>query len=188
VTTRLDPVAVEEGLLARAADEAVARAQQMSMVLTGEQLEPRLEVGLAGLAPVRPTGKGARLAEPIVPVVRQGGGLAGWWTGRRVDSSAEPRYPLRGLLVPLLVFGGLLATVLVTRGDGTRGVLALGVVVVAVLIILVPTLARRQAPSVPREEVKEVLDVMAGVILATHPRRDAPADGDAEEPTRRAPY
>jgi hypothetical protein len=118
--------------------------------------------------------------------VRQTGGLAGWWTGRGADPSAEPRYPLRSLLVSLLVFGGLLATVLVTHGDGTRGVLALGVVVVAVLIILVPMLARRQAPGLPRAEVKEVLDVMAGVILATHPRRDAPPDG--EEPTRQTPY
>ncbi len=178
MTTRVDPLAVEEGLLAKAADEAVARGQEMSMILTGEPLEPRLEVGLAGLAPVRATGKAARLAEPIAPTGRQGG----LWPGGRADSgsSSEARYPPRSLLVPLLVFAGLLATVLVTHGDGTRGVLALGVVVVAVLIILVPVLSRRQAPSLPREEVKDVLDVMAGVILATHPRRDAPADGEAE--------
>ena len=86
---------------------------------------------------------------------------------------------LKGLLVPLLVLAGLLVTVLVTHGDGTRGVLALGVVVVAVLIILIPVLVRRQAPSMPRAEAKEVLDVMAGVILASHPGRDAPAAGGA---------
>jgi hypothetical protein len=183
VTTRADPLPVEEGLLAQAADEAIARAQQLSMMLTGEQLTPRLELGLSALTPSRgPTLVGARLAEPIAPAARQGG-LAGWWPGRaRGDAAAaaEPRYPLKGLLVPLLVFAGLLATVVVTSGDGTRGVLALGVVAVAVLIVLIPVLARRQSPGVPPAEAKEVLDVMAGVILATHPGRDAPAAGGAE--------
>jgi hypothetical protein len=175
---------VEEGLLAQAADDALARAQQLSMMLTGEPLTPRLELGLSALAPSRgPTMVGARLAEPVAPAARQGG-FGAWRAGRPRGGSAaaatEPRYPLKGLLVPLLVFAGLLTTVVVTNGDGTRGVLALGVVAVAVLIVLIPVLARRQGPGVPPVETKEVLDVMAGVILATHPGRDAPAADAAE--------
>jgi hypothetical protein len=171
---------VEEGLLAQAADEAIARAQSLSMMLTGEPLRPRLELGLSALARSQgPRLVGDRLGEPVAPAARQGA-LSSWWAGRpRSGDAPEPRYPLKGLLVPLLVFAGLLTTVVVTRGDGTRGVLALGVVAVAVLIVLVPVLARRQGPSVPPAETKEVLDVMAGVILATHPARGTPPAGRA---------
>jgi hypothetical protein len=186
VTTRAEPLALDEGLLARAAEEAIARAQEMSMMLTGEPLVPRLELGLGALV-ARPVARGrARLAESIAPPPRAG--FATWWGGRPRaggTASAEPRYPLKGLLVPLLVFAGLLATVLVTHGDGTRGVLALGVVAVAVLIILIPVLARRQGPaSLPRAEIKEVIDVMAGVILASYPAREEPV---VDAPTQEAP-
>jgi hypothetical protein len=174
VTTRADPMTTDDRLLARAADEALARAQELSMMLTGEPLAPRLELGMSTLA----AGDGrVPLGQPETPVAR--GMFAGMWgnRARAGDDAAEPRYPFKGLIVPLLVFAGMLTTVAVTSGDGTRGVLALGAVAVGVLIVLIPVLLRRPRPSVNPVEAKGVLDLMAGVVLALRP---AGADDRAE--------
>jgi hypothetical protein len=175
VTTRADPMTTDDRLLVRAADEALARAQELSMMLTGEPLAPRLELGMSTLA----AGDGrVPLGQPETPAARQGmfAGMLGN-RARAGDDAAEPRYPFRGLIVPLLVFAGMLATVAATSGDGTRGVLALGAVAVGVLIVLIPVMTRRPRPSVNPVEAKGVLDLMAGVVLALRP---AGADDRAE--------
>jgi hypothetical protein len=168
----------DERLIARAADEALARAQELSMMMTGEPLAPRLELGVSTLAP--PDGRfsaHAPLGGADAPARR--GMFAGWRVSRAEarDEAAEPRYPFKGLIVPLLIFAGMLATMAATSGDGTRGVLALGAVVIGVLIVLIPVFNRRPRPSVDPVEAKGVLDLMAGVVLALRP---ADADDSAD--------
>jgi hypothetical protein len=173
---------MEDRLLAQAADDALTRAQELSMMATGEPLEPRLELGAATLpiSSVPTLAAAARVAAP-----GRSSALAGGRPGRPAgEGAAEPRYALKGLMVPLLVLAAILVTMASTDGDGTRGVLALGAVVIAVLIVLIPVLGRRQRPTVEPAAVKGVIDVMAGVILALRPAGadDPAADGAGGRP------
>jgi hypothetical protein len=170
----------EEHLYAQAADEALARAQELSMMLTGEPLSPRLQI--ATPPPGSGNGRGAFLRDtPVEATVltRRSGFRTGWRLGQRSGPDGEPGGFWANYGVPLVVFAGLLIAIGVTTGDATRALLALGAVAVAVLIVAIPAVSRRDPSPVDPVAAKSVLDAMAGVIVALRPTDD-PGDGAGE--------
>ena len=164
---------------ARAAEQALARAQTLSVMLTGETLAPRLEVAVPdrgrrdGREP--PVGPGTERLAPGAPSAALGLPRLGHDRGPAGDRSFWII-----ILVPLVVFAGMLIALLVA-GDGTATLLAMGAVVIGLVCAIIPAFFRGGArqESDPRE-TKEVLDVMAGAIMALRGDLGPPPDGDGD--------
>jgi hypothetical protein len=156
----------------RAADQAIARAQTLAMMLTGQPLTPRLEVA------VTPPGPAAE-RDVLAHSPSRDGVLGMPGAGRPRRDAVRDRGFWVSVLIPLLVFVGLLVAMGAMRGDGTRALLAMGAVAVGILVAVLPSLLRGGRPEMDPQETKEVLDVMAGALIALR--------GGAEPAGSRAP-
>lgn len=159
---------------ARAADQAIVRAQTLAMMLTGQPLTPRLEVAVA--APGPSTERDVLSSSPS-----RAGTLGMPGAGRPRRDVARDRSFWVSILIPLVVFVGLLVAMGAMRGDGTRALLAMGAIAVGILVAVLPSLLRGGRSEIDPQETKDVLDVMAGALIALRGAADpAPA------PDRRA--
>jgi hypothetical protein len=157
---------------ARAADQAIVRAQTLAMMLTGEPLTPRLEVAVA------PPGPSAE-RDVLASSPSRAGALGMPGAGRQRRDVARDRSFWVSILIPFVVFVGLLIAMGAMRGDGTRALLAMGAIAVGILVALLPSLLRGGRAEVDPQETKDVLDVMAGALIALR--------GEAEPaPSRRS--
>ena len=140
---------------AHAADQAIARAQTLAMMLTGQPLAPRLEVA------VTPPGPGAER-----DVLGSSPSRAAPGGGRPRRDVVHDRSFWVSVLIPLFVFVGLLIAMGAMRDDGTRALLAMGAIAVGILVALLPTFLRGGRSEIDPQETKDVLDVMAGALIA----------------------
>jgi hypothetical protein len=162
---------------ARAADQAIVRAQTLAMMLTGQPLTPRLEVAVAAPGP-----SAERDVLSSSPTRAGTLGLPGGGRPRR--DVARDRSFWVSILIPLFVFVGLLVAMGLMRGDGTRALLAMGAIAVGILVALLPSFLRGSRAEADPQETKDVLDVMAGALIAL--RGDAePANSGRRHPPDR---
>jgi hypothetical protein len=157
-----EPAPVPTGTYVKAADEALARAQTLSMMLTGEALTPRLQL------PVTP---GADVGGRATTAASGGAlTLSGVRARRRRASGASQAPHDRAfwfaILVPLVVFAGLLVAIAFVPGEATRALLAIGAIITGIVGAVLPAFFRGDRSAVDPREAKDVLDVMAGAILA----------------------
>ncbi len=156
---------------AHAADQAIARAQTLAMMLTGQPLAPRLEVAVA---PPGPSAERDVLGSSPSRASTLGTPGAG---GPRRDVVRDRSFWV-SVLIPLFVFVGLLIAMGAMRGDGTRALLAMGAIAVGILVALLPSFLRGGRSEVDPQETKDVLDVMAGALIALRGEADpVPAPG-----------
>jgi hypothetical protein len=144
---------------ARAADQAIVRAQTLAMMLTGQPLAPRLEVAVA------PPGPNAE-RDVLQSSPSRAGVLGMPGAGRPRRDAVRDRGFWVSVLIPLIVFVGLLVAMGAMRGDGTRALLAMGAIAVGILVAVLPSLLRGGRPEMDPQETKDVLDVMAGALIA----------------------
>jgi hypothetical protein len=143
---------------ARAADQAIVRAQTLAMMLTGQPLAPRLEVAVTPPGPH---------ADDVLQSSPSRTGMLGMpGSGRSRRDAVRDRGFWVSVLIPLLVFVGLLVAMGAMRGDGTRALLAMGAIAVGILVAVLPSLLRGGRPEMDPQETKDVLDVMAGALIA----------------------
>jgi hypothetical protein len=142
-----------------AADQAIARAQTLALMLTGQPLAPRLEVAVAPPGPS--TERDVLASSPA------GGATLGMpGAGRPRRDVARDRSFWVSIVIPLLVFVGLLVAMGAMRGDGTRALLAMGAIAVGILVAVLPSFLRGGRTEADPQETKDVLDVMAGALIA----------------------
>ena len=156
---------------AHAADQAIARAQTLALMLTGQPLAPRLEVAVA------PPGPGTE--RDVLASSPAGGGTLGMpGAGRPRRDVAHDRSFWVSIVIPLLVFVGLLVAMSSVSGDGTRALLAMGAIAVGILVAVLPSFLRGGRTEADPKETKDVLDVMAGALIALRGEADpVPAPG-----------
>jgi hypothetical protein len=159
---------IDEHHHVRAADQAIARAQTHAMMLTGQPLAPRLEVA------VSPPGPSAE-RDVLQSSPSRGSALGMPGAGGPRRDVVRDRSFWVSVLIPLFVFVGLLVAMGLMRGDGTRALLAMGAIAVGILVALLPSFLRGSRAEVDPQETKDVLDVMAGALIALR--------GDAEPAT-----
>jgi hypothetical protein len=103
---------------------------------------------------------------------------------RTAEGGAAPRDRTFwvSIVVPLVVFAGLLIAIAVVPGEATRALLAIGAIITGLVGAVLPAFSRGDRSPVDPHEAKDVLDVMAGSILAlrgdvrfTRQEEDAPA-------------
>ena len=156
---------------AHAADQAIARAQTLAMMLTGQPRAPRLEVAVA---PPGPSAERDVLGSSPSRASALGMPGAG---GPRRDVVRDRSFWV-SVLIPLFVFIGLLIAMGAMRGEGTRALLAMGAIAVGILVALLPSFLRGGRSEVDPQETKDVLDVMAGALIALRGEADpVPAPG-----------
>lgn len=152
---------------ARAADQAIARAQALALMLTGQPLTPRLEVAVAAPGP-------SAERDVLGSSPSRGGALGMPGAGRPRRDVARDRSFWVSILIPLVVFVGLLVAMGAMRGDGTRALLAMGAIAVGILVAVLPSLLRGGRSETDPQETKDVLDVMAGALIALRGQAEPP--------------